>query len=332
MQRWCSVVAVAIYIGAFTGCGSGGKQSSTTTTTTTTSSPSTTIDPAAPPDAALATWPPGAVAGGTYVVPASQATMDIRYLRLPDGFRITFAPDVTQVHWIVGTLDFGQNATIDLGPVDKNGASSGARGSDIGGQATFGQQGAQGGQGGAGAPGVAGRNLVLEVDNVLPHGSLLITTDGGHGGIGGIGGRGQTGGGSRCNPDQDAGPGGNGGRGGTGGDGGATSTVDLFIKSFANGYRLEPAGCGFCGQFVPPPPMGGDDGKIVVWGTPGCGGMGGLGGEPGAGDNSVPLRLCRHFPGNNRFVRGSGPGQKGGVGPFGKYGACGHVVIRGPAP
>src|ERR1700734_3338317 len=69
-----------------------------------------------PPANAAVPWPPGAVAGGTYVVQPTEAVFSSpsRDIVLPDNFTIKFAPGVSAVQWTAGSLSFGVGATIDL--------------------------------------------------------------------------------------------------------------------------------------------------------------------------------------------------------------------------
>jgi hypothetical protein len=289
-------------------------------------------------DASLtAPWPPGATAGGTYLVQRPEAVMNVPYINLPANFTIAFASDVDAVNWTAGTFEFGVGATIDLTRTPRPTASPGSNGSDQQVQAGSGARGAMGGAAGGGAAGQSAPSFSLAVGQLGITGSLWIRTDGGNGGAGGSGGRGQTGGGSccsgsggHCGADTNAGPGGPGGHGGPGGLGGQTAVVTISAASLNPGNLLSPTACDSkCNVSTRPTNASGNDGTIAIWGAPGCGGSPGPGGPPGAGDMSTPQRTCHHGI-HNVVVRGSGPGPQGDAGSTGALGSCGAATIRGP--
>lgn len=268
----------------------------------------------------------------------SEAVMDIAQLSLPDDFTLKFDPQIHQIRWRVGALAFGKRVVIDLSAPPMT-LPSGASAPPAEGQASWGQTGASGAPGGSGFTGLAGRLLSLKIKTHLSMttGSLWIKTDSGPGSSGGSGGQGQLGGGSTCGsrtegPRSHGGNGGPGGPGGAGGWGGMTSMVIVSIDNYPVGYELRPSACSAaCGSSSRPPGADGDDGKIVIWGSPGCGGSGGPGGKGGGGgDAHREARVCREFPINNYSMGGGAPGPSGPKGAQGANGACGIAVLRGP--
>jgi hypothetical protein len=225
--------------------------------------------------------------------------------------------------------------------------------SAIPGQADYHQVGATGMRGIDGQIGNAGRSLRWVVTTMIMRGSLWILTDGGAGGPGGAGGKGQLGGADRCDGEgrSNGGDGGRGGRGGDGGRGGSTSNVRIEIGTLPVGFVLTPAaianGCvkppGLPGSLPTPPPSswteGADDGRIVVWGRPGCGGVnppgdpfandGGFGGQGGAGGGTG--LQCYSPPFVNYYTHPGKAGMWGDLGSAGQKGGSGSVEIVGPS-
>jgi hypothetical protein len=85
-----------------------------------------------------------------------------------------------------------------------------------------------------------------------------------------------------------------------------------------------------------------DDGRIVVWGAPGCGGafslihgpfpapkIGGMGGPGGGGGGTG--RLCYSPPFDNYYTHQGKEGALGDPGAVGAMGDAGMVQIVGPA-
>lgn len=73
-----------------------------------------------------------------------------------------------------------------------------------------------------------------------------------------------------------------------------------------------------------------DNGSIIIWGWPGCGGPGGVYGSPGQPDRSQNPRHCSSFPAKNWNVW---PGDEGGFGSppsSGSRGRCSDAEIAGP--
>jgi hypothetical protein len=261
-------------------------------------------------------WPPNVVLGGSYLVTSAERSMTIPLLQLPDEFTLRFAADVQDVRWEVGTLAFGKNATIDLSAPPES-LQPGEPGQDRPGQPSWGVRGIDGGTGASGMPGRAGVGLILNAGTLLQKGSLWVRTDGGPGGPGGRGGNGQLGGGWSCGnlrePHTDGGDGGIGGVGGPGGKGGPTSHVRI-----AGGDHLRvlyPQLCPTtCGRSARPSSANGDEGRIVILGTPGCGGKAGPGGASGGGGDEGHTKSCDIGPINLGDVHGGStpPQQRGG--------------------
>jgi hypothetical protein len=213
-------------------------------------------------------------------------------------------------------------------------------GIDQGGQAPVGANGAKGGDGAAGAAGAHGINLNLTIDHLDATGSLWILTDGEPGAPGQRGGDGQLAGGSSCGQGvagpTNGGHGGDGGPGGNGGRGGDTSNVVVTIASRPG--NLQPtassigspgklrwvqspgfAGWAYSGGTWPSPMPAnaiGNDGRIVIFGTPGPGGPAGVGGTGGGGSNGrggcgiLTLQTVNGGPSGNSGKDGT-PGAPG---------------------
>lgn len=289
---------------------------------------------------ALAAWPPNAVPNGTYQVHPSEASMSIPDIVLPDGFTLTFDPSIRVVKWTVDKLTFGKGVTIDLS-APRTPAPSGSNAGPKGGQPSYGKPGAQGDQGGPGMWGQPAIALAVRVKLLgsPTTGSLWIRNDGGTGGAGGAGGKGQVGGGSTCGggsegPMTNGGQGGWGGWGGAGGPGGPTSFVAVRIDTMPVDALDRQSSCASaCGASTRPPTATSDNGKIVIWGAPGCGGAGGPGGQGGDGDQSRPTRTCRPRLFTNVIVRGGPNGPSGNAGTQGQVGFCPRdtgAIIEGP--
>ena len=295
--------------------------------------------PPAPPSTQVAVWPAGAVAGGTYQIQRPESVMNDRNvaIRLPANFTLTLAPDVDRIDWTVGRIEFGVGCTLDLSaavpiharlvPAEPPVRTSPHR--------DYFQPGLQGFDGGVGTDGVPGIPMKLDALAAGTRGCLWIRTDGDAGGPGGKGGKGQTSGGTKCagTGQLKGASGGKGGTGGTGGKGGATSDVTITLHSLPVGYELRPAACASaCGRSTRPSNANSDDGRIVIWGAPGCGGAGGAGGTAGEGDRSVNPRNCTSgfifF--TNYSVAGGDDGPPGDDGQVGAMGDCGVAIIKGP--
>jgi len=280
---------------------------------------------------------------------------------------LTLADDVLGINWHIAYLQFGQQAMFDISAATPPWSWSaghpphpgGPPGNvhvpwpipptppDYPGQAPKHQKGATGFSGEAGHVGNPGRSLNLVIDNLDLVGSLWIRTDGGLGGPGGNGGAGQIGGDWGCDGDNhcNGGDGGDGGRGGDGGQGGPTSAAQITINSFPKGYLQRPiAVASYCGTSNPPETWAGDDGRIVVWGAPGCGGSiritwprpqpprGGAGGNPRVGGGVQGEKLqCVSFPFTNYFAYPGGTGKFGPNGSVGPSGDGALVEIHGPS-
>jgi hypothetical protein len=305
-------------------------------------------------------WPPNAQPNGAHVVQKEYSTFNFPYVYLPAGFRLSLADDVSGISWQIGLLEFGVGASFDISAVPPPPPDIPPGGHlpepfdpwppppdqpDMPGQADYHRTGAAGLGGQNGRPGNSGRPLNWLVTSQLASGSLWIITNGGIGGPGGRGGKGQLGGGSKCDGDgqSNGGDGGRGGPGGDGGKGGATSTVSIQINSLSAGSTLTlVATAGYCGSAFPPSSWteNYDDGRIVVWGAPGCGGYNGFwnphgpsGGHGGNGGGGGPDgRLCREFgfPPVNYFTRAGNPGAEGPPGNAGLMGDGGIAQIVGP--
>jgi formylglycine-generating enzyme required for sulfatase activity len=250
-------------------------------------------------------WPPGAVSGGSYTVMPSEATMHVTVMYLPDDYTVHIGPGVSAIRWTVDHLHFGVGAVIGLSPPV---AASPPAKPQTPRQACWGDQGSAGAPGGPGTKGASGMTTVITAKTAGHRGSLWIRTDGGPGAPGGEGGDAASGGGTRCCfPIQEVcdsrtfsgrmhgGNGGNGGDGGDGGEGGDTADVTIH----ANGQLLlhsAPASCSTtCGASTKPLGDPSDDGKITIWGSPGCGGPPGHGGK--GGGSGGPRRECPAFCG-----------------------------------
>ncbi len=281
------------------------------------------------PPPAMEAWPRGLPEGGELVVGRGDAMRDIGRLSIPKNATIRFAPDVEYVSWAVGTLEFGEGATIDLSaPVDSGGTPHAP---PIEGQLPHGVAGAAGLAGGMGREGRPGRTFSMQVRAGRPFsGSLWIRTDGAPGTPGGNGGKGQRGGTSSCGkclglgpdePKTNGGRGGAGGQGGSGGFGGDTSQVHLNLPVYSLA-RCRPA----CGVSTRPDLANGNDGRIVVFGAPGCGGAAGAGGRGESGGDRN--RSC---PCGADVISGE-KGPDGAPGTEGQPGVCGELVEVQSAP
>jgi hypothetical protein len=266
-----------------------------------------------------ASWPPNAIAGGSYVVTAKDQAKVIPILRLPDNFTLKFDHDVSDVRWLAGTLEFGRGVTIDLSPPEVS-LPPGPNGADASGQPTYGVKGTDGSPGGSGRVGASGTSFSLVTGKTASFGSIWIKTDGGLGGPGGRGGNGQLGGGFSCGnltiPHTNGGNGGSGGRGGSGGSGGSTAKVSFSVTEMAGKTAKAVPSPHQCGKSQRPQEAGDDDGSIVIFGLAGCGGPGGPGGAAGPGGDEGQIRSCP-FQGD---VQGGRPGPPGPPGPQGLIG------------
>jgi Caspase domain len=292
-----------------------------------------------------ASWPPGAVEGGSYVVLPEDANRNIEYFKLPENFTLLFDPSVTEVNWRVHRLQFGKSATIDVS-APKTTIPPAPAGLDALQGLDPGSNGRDGGPGAQGVQGPNGIGLHVEVDTLVPRGNLWIRTDGAQGGSGGRGGNGQMGGGTSCGSigtsHVDGGHGGNGGPGGRGGNGGSTSEVQLIVRSvlgetqgIENRYVAGPICSAACGRSVRPKDLVGDDGKILVYGQPGCGGPGGFGGAPGPGGDEGERKGCALlkvlFTGHVSGGPLGAPGRSGSPGEPGRCSAA-QSDVGVPAP
>jgi len=279
-------------------------------------------------------WPPGAVEGGTYVVGPDDADKTIEYLKAPDNFTLLFDSSIKDVKWVVHKLEFGKGATIDLSAPQTT-IPPAPSGVDLLPQVIPSADGKDGGPGRDGTAGPNGVTLHLEIDNLVPHGNLWIRTDGAQGGPGGRGGNAQMGGGATCGilgaSHADGGRGGRGGPGGKGGPGGSTSRVQLVVHSLLGGaqeqgmtHSVGPMCSRVCGRSVRPPDLIGDDGKILVYGEPGCGGLGGFGGAPGPGGDEGQKHSCALL--HVLFSGHVSGGQLGVPGPRGSSGDIGQCT------
>jgi hypothetical protein len=282
------------------------------------------------PDQADVPWPSGAVEGGTYVVQPQEREKVISYLKLPRNFTLSLDPSIEEIHWTVTKMEFGSGATIDLSS-PRTIPAPGPSGQDVPGQPGVGMPGMQGGRGSAGINGRNGRTMTLRVTELTPHGSLWIRTDGGLGGSGGRGGNGQLGGPSSCGliagGRVDGGPGGSGGDGGEGGRGGSTSTVDISIdkipgRSTTGWVATVTDSTLKCGPSERPEGLMEDDGRIVIYGHPGCAGIGGTGGAPGPGGDEGHGKKCGLIGIPVGGASGGTPGTPGGPGRAGAYAAA----------
>jgi hypothetical protein len=292
-----------------------------------------------PTDTTAMLWPPNAVEGGTYVVKPDEQTKEIPYLKLPRGFTILFDPAIEEIHWTVAKMEFGIGATIDLSPPHMA-VSPGTSGADVVGRPAPGAPGQPGGRGGNGKQGRDGRNLTLNITEFEPHGSLWIKTDGGAGGPGGRGGNGQLGGPPNCGimgiQRTGGGQGGVGGPGGDGGRGGSPSFVRVSITKIpehdSSNWLTYPQAAGSdlkCGPSERPPGLMDDEGRIVVFGRPGCGGPAGVGGAPGPGGDEGTSSKC-HLLGLLPVlgsVSGGVPGSPGAKGNTGDLGLSSKPMI-----
>lgn len=302
-------------------------------------------------------WPPNAQPNGYYVVSRPESVAKYPYVKLPNNFHLSLAPDVDHIQWEIDRLEFGTNVTFDtsrflLYPV--NGPPGFTHTPyppappdqpSIPGEASPHQDGAKGLKGRPGDQGFAGRATSLLITNIIEQGSLWIHTDGNAGGLPGKGGNGQIGGDHECgDKPETAGNGGAGGDGGVGGAGGSTSVVTILIKSLPVGYMLHPEACSqSCGNSTRPPNANGDDGRIVVWGSPGCGGIvlpvwgfivdlhAGAPGDGGAGGGGTVTLECHDFPWGSHTVKPGHKGPDGQLGSNGPKGNCGLVQFLGPS-
>ena len=285
-------------------------------------------------------WPKDASPGETRVIAAGNLPAYIPHVFLPKGFTLRFADAITDIKISVGTLEFGSGAVIDLSHPLQNFPNPPSAQPPTTSQPSYGEVGHSGANGLNGSHGAPGKSLAMQVQTVVPSGSLWVRTDGGYAQQGGRGGAGGPGGGSRCYfaPTAeviDGGRGGPGGRGGNGGIGGNTSAVGIWIKATA-GFQIVPAQCrpengwetfpGLRRKIVwgpSPRPEGLDaanDGTILISGMPGRGGFGGPGGDGGSGAEG---RSCD-------FGRNPVSGAKGETGQNGEIGAHGACNTTAP--
>ena len=281
----------------------------------------------------LATFPVGAIAGGTYTVTRADASLTSGgTMFLPQNFTIKVADDVDRINWYFDKIIFEEGATIDLSrqvtipkpPKAANGRSAlSCQGSwqDCCGQ--DGESGKNGEQGQSGQKGVNGTNLVLQTHFIPASGNLWIKTDGSKGGDGGDGGDGGRGNWGNCGflgiAGKDGGNGGHGGDGAPGGDGGNTSSVtfELLAPNSNIVVRRYPVQTSLnCNPSSRPPSAAGNTGVVAIYGSPGCGGQGGIGGnggERGHGCNCGWGRADAH-DGYNGVTKGRAPDGRIGLG------------------
>jgi hypothetical protein len=306
-------------------------------------------------------WPPNAAANKYYVVSREEASFQYDYVLLPAGFVLYLADDVPGLNLQITTLEFGIGAVIDIsavpppGPGDQQpSAPESGHGPmirppwpppntpDAPAKAAAHENGTPGYAGLPGHPGNPGRPLTMLVKNLVFQGSLWVRTNGGVGGPGGNGSAGGEGGNNACDGADKAngGNGGRGGNGGIGGTGGDTSIVTIQINNQPVGWSLKPiANTTYCGFAETPDNWTGfDDGRIIVWGSPGCGGTngvysppGGLGGGGGAGGGASQGPLsCNPFPGSSYSAFPGNAGPAGTGGSDGPMGGAGSVILQGP--
>lgn len=264
--------------------------------------------------------------GGEYLVTPENATAVFpSTLRFDDDVRIVCDSRVVSIYWEIEEFSFGQRVTFDLTrPVMK--PAKAARGANGGTQAQYGRKGTDGQTGATGTSGADGASLTLVISKLDPVGSLWIRTDGSEAGDGGDGGDGAMGGGTACGygglPHCDGGDGGNAGAGGSGGVGGNTSTVSIRIKNFPASVPTIPPGASDTPAPSQRPTLAeGDDGRIIIWGSPGAGGKGGNAGRPGPGGDEGYTHDCGPLvPDTHGGHRGrvNSPGAHGTMGTKGK--------------
>ncbi len=238
--------------------------------------------------------------GETLVIGPEQAQLQLDALRLEDGARIQFAPEVRS--WQVRA----EQAWIGEGVRIEGNGATGAPGT--GGPQQLAETepcaaGARGVKGENGLEGTSGVSIAMELGLVHFH-SLGIFANGGNGGAGGEGGRGGRGG---VAADCHAGAGGDGGRGGDGGHGGAGGEIRIHYWS-ANQRAFIPVS-----NFGPGIQIENFGGKP---GARGQGGRGGAGGEGGWSKRGSGKTISRN---SGEAGRDGIPGEPGRPGKNGKF-------------
>lgn len=235
----------------------------------------------------LSTYPPNAVEFGTYKVRPNESKIFIQRLYLPKAFTLTVDPSITEIEWVVNSIEFGNRAVINLNT--GRGAPPTPDAIPALPQAALCRRGEDGRQGRSGEPGVAGVSFKLTVlGGSGASGTLWIHSDGNLGGDGGVGQNGQKGSRGignigpvriRC----PAAPGGRPGRGGGPGAGGQPGKVTVAIGSQGTilPESVEP-GCGPITQDPGDMQPNLDIGSILIRSRPGCPGREGPPGQPGA--------------------------------------------------
>lgn len=234
----------------------------------------------------------------------AEQDLELDRLKLEDGARVRFAPDVRRWRVQARQAWIGSKVTIDAnGAVGSDGSDRSGKNKSLTPACRDGRHGERGETGGNGQNGV---DITLNL-GLMQFGSLSVHANGGDGGAGGSGGEGAAGG---AEDDCHAGSGGNGGQGGPGGDGGAGGEIQILywsadqktyipVSNYGPGIHIENQG-----------------GKPGEGGEPGKAGKGGKGGWSKRGSGKL-------------VARDSGePGQDGTSGSRGTPGAGGKFLIQ----
>lgn len=225
-------------------------------------------------------------------------------LRLEDGARIRFAPDMQSWHVEARQAWIGTDVRIEAS--GRNGLDGLTHSAPQAGDTPDCENSPPGKHGAPGVNGQQGVNITLKM-GLMHFGSLSVLANGGNGGTGGPGATGPQGG---AGDDCHAGNGGDGGRGGSGGNGGAGGEVSIHYWS-ANQSAYIPVS-----NYGPGIHIENQGGKPGEAGRPGKGGKGGKGGWSKRGSGKLISRDAGER------------GRDGAAGTRGKPGAAGKFLIQ----